>query len=141
MPLIPIHNYAAFNILNELENNRIDLNVVDTKFQAELKYKPIRDLELSAIGALKYAATSQEHRITENSNQANAYRAMKNTTVRDNNSYLYKDPDNPYALPITVLPQGGFYKRTDNRMLSYDFRATANYTHCKRVWWYGGYKH
>ena len=124
-----LSNYAAFNILNELENNRIDLNVVDTKFQAELKYKPIRDLELSAIGALKYAATSQEHRITENSNQANAYRAMKNTTVRDNNSFLYKDPDNPYALPISVLPQGGFYKRTDNRMLSYDFRATANYNH------------
>lgn len=122
-------NYAPFNIFNELENNKIDLNVVDTKFQAELKYKPIRDLELSAIGAIKYASTSQEHKITENSNQANAYRAMKNTTVRDNNNLLYTDPDNAYALPITVLPQGGFYKRTDNRMLSYDFRATANYNH------------
>ena len=121
--------YAAFNILNELDNNYIDLNVVDTKFQAELKYKPIRDLELSAIGAIKYATTSQEHKITEFSNQANAYRAMKNTTVRDNNDLLYTDPDNAYALPITVLPQGGFYKRTDNRMLSYDFRATANYNH------------
>ena len=54
---------------------------------------------------------------------------MKNTTVRDNNNLLYTDPDNAYALPITVLPQGGFYKRTDNRMLSYDFRATANYNH------------
>ena len=54
---------------------------------------------------------------------------MKNTTVRDNNDLLYTDPDNAYALPITVLPQGGFYKRTDNRMLSYDFRATANYNH------------
>ena len=124
-----VANYAAFNIFNELDNNYIDLNVVDTKFQAELKYKPIRDLELSAIGAIKYATTSQEHKITENSNQANAYRAMKNTTVRDNNRLLYTDPDNPYALPITVLPQGGFYKRTDNRMLSYDFRATANYNH------------
>lgn len=122
-------NYAPFNIFNELENNKIDLNVVDTKFQAELKYKPIRDLELSAIGAIKYTSTSQEHKITENSNQANAYRAMKNTTVRDNNNLLYTDPDNAYALPITVLPQGGFYKRTDNRMLSYDFRATANYNH------------
>lgn len=122
-------NYAPFNIFNELDNNKIDLNVVDTKFQAELKYKPIRDLELSAIGAIKYASTSQEHKITENSNQANAYRAMKNTTVRDNNNLLYTDPDNAYALPITVLPQGGFYKRTDNRMLSYDFRATANYNH------------
>lgn len=124
-----VANYAAFNIFNELENNYIDLNVVDTKFQAELRWKPINDLELSAIGAIKYATTSQEHKITENSNQAEAYRAMKNTTVRDANRLLYTDPDNAYALPITVLPQGGFYKRTDNRMLSYDFRATANYNH------------
>ena len=124
-----VANYAAFNILNELDNNYIDLNVVDTKFQAELKYKPIRDLELSVLGALKYATTSQEHKITENANQAESYRAMKNTTVRDANQLLYTDPDNAYALPITVLPQGGFYKRTDNRMLSYDFRATFNYNH------------
>lgn len=122
-------NYAEFNILHELETNYIDLNVVDTKFQAELKYNPIHDLELSALGAVKYATTSQEHKVLDSSNQAQAYRAMQTLNVRDNNKLLYTDPDETYALPITVLPQGGLYQRTDNRMLSYDFRGTANYNH------------
>ena len=122
-------NYAPFNIFNELENNYMDLNVVDTKFQGELKYKPIKDLELSLLGAIKYATTSQEHIVKDNSNQAMTYRAMGTSQIRDANRYLYKNPDDPYALPISVLPSGGMYRRTDNRMLSYDFRLTANYHH------------
>lgn len=124
-----VSNYAPFNIHNELANNYIDMNVVDTKFQAELKWKPINDLELSAIGALKYATTTQEHKVMDESNQAEAYRSMKTTTIRDNNNLLYSDPDDLYSLPMTVLPNGGIYRRTDNRMVSYDFRATANYNH------------
>ncbi len=120
-------NYAPFNILDELEKNYIDLNVVDTKFQAQLSYKPIKDLELTALGAVKYMTTSQEHKVLDGSNQAEAYRAMQTLSVRDNNNYLYTDPDITYALPVTVLPQGGFYQRTDNRMVSYDFRSTASY--------------
>jgi TonB-linked SusC/RagA family outer membrane protein len=120
-------NYAPFNILHELENNYLDLNVVDLKFQAELKYKPIQGLELSVLGAAKYSATSQEHHITDFSNQAQAYRAMPTTAIRDANPFLYTNPDNPYARPVTVLPDGGIYKRDDFRMLSYDFRATASY--------------
>lgn len=122
-------NYAPFNVKHELENNYIDLNVVDTKFQAELKYRPISELELSVLGALKYATTSQENKIKDESNQAESYRAMGTTTVRDANGQLYTDPDNPYALPISILPNGGIYLRTDNRMLSYDFRASANWNH------------
>ncbi len=120
-------NYADFNILHELENNYIDLNVSDVKFQGELKWKPFSKLEMAVLGAVKYSNSSQEHHITDFSNQAMAYRAMPTTTIRDNNSYLYTDPDDPYAVPITILPEGGIYKRTDNRMLSYDFRATASY--------------
>ena len=122
-------NYAPFNILHELNNNYIDVNFVDTKFQAELKYKPINDLEISALGALKYTTTSQEYKILDGSNQAEAYRAMGNSIIRDANKYLYTDPDQLYALPITVLPNGGMYKRTDNRMTDLNFRLTANYTH------------
>ena len=54
-------NYAPFNILNELDNNYMDLNIVDVKFQGELKWKPITGLEFSALGAVKYQGTSQEH--------------------------------------------------------------------------------
>lgn len=122
-----VSNYAPFNVLNELDNNYMDLNVLDAKFQFELKYKPVKGLELGVLGAFKYAMTSQEHKITEYSNQAQAYRSMANSIIRDANRYLYKDPDQPYALPMTVLPNGGFYRKTENRMSDYDFRATANY--------------
>ena len=120
-------NYAPFNILDELGKNYIDLNVVDTKFQAELRYKPVTGLELSALAAIKYSATTQEHNITDYSNQARAYRAMATTVIRDNNPFLYTDPDNAYAVPISILPKGGIYKRRDNNMLSYDFRFAASY--------------
>lgn len=120
-------NYAPFNILHELDNNYIDLSMTDVRVQGELKAKPSKFLELSALGAVKYTASSQEHYILDQSNQALAYRAMDTSTIRDNNPYLYKDPDNPYSLPISVLPVGGIYERTDNSLLGIDFRATANY--------------
>jgi len=121
-------NYAPFNILNELEQNYIDMNVVDAKFQAQLNYTPIKGLDLSALGAIRYIQTSQEHYIKEGSNQAMAYRAMDNKIIRDENKYLYDDPDSPYELPISVLPKGGLYQRTDNRMISQNFRLQANYS-------------
>ena len=120
-------NYADFNILHELDNNYMDFDVVDLKFQGEFKLKPVTGLEISALGAVKYSSSAQQHSITDYSNQAMAYRAMPTTTIRDNNPFLYTDPDNPYAVPITVLPDGGIYERTDFKMLSYDFRATAQY--------------
>jgi TonB-linked SusC/RagA family outer membrane protein len=122
-------NYAPFNILDELDKNYINLDVVDMKFQGELKYKPIAGLEISLLGAVKYATTSQEHIINDNSNQAEAYRAMGDATIRDRNPFLYTDPDDPYTLPISILPQGGIYQKTDYKMNSYDFRGTANWNH------------
>ncbi len=121
-------NYAPFNIMHELDNNYIDLGVTDIRIQGELKAKPFKQLELSALGAVKYTTSSEEHNILDESNQSLAYRAMDTATIRDNNPFLYKDPDNPYALPISVLPKGGIYERTDNSLLGWDFRATANYS-------------
>ena len=122
-----VANYAPFNIFNELDNNYIDLNVLDAKFQAEIKFKPIRGLELSVLGAFKHTAASQQHNIKDASNQAMAYRAMANGIIRDANKYLYRDPDKPYDLPMSVLPNGGIMHKSENRMSNYDFRATANY--------------
>lgn len=120
-------NYSPFNIFHELENNYIDINVVDFRMQASLSYKPITKVELTALGAVKYGATTQEHNIKDNSNQAQAYRAMGTSTIRNANNYLYTDPDDIYALPVTVLPNGGIMDRRDNRMFGYDFRASASY--------------
>ena len=46
-----ISNYAPFNILHELDNNYIEINMVDVKFQGEMKWKVVQGLELSALGA------------------------------------------------------------------------------------------
>ena len=120
-------NYAPFNILHELESNFMDLSVVDFRAQGKLTYKPISKVEMSVLGAVKYTATSNEHSILDESNQAMAYRAMGTSTIRNSNPFLYTDPDNIYALPVTVLPYGGIYERSDNRLFGWDFRASVAY--------------
>ena len=123
-------NYTSFNILHELENNYIDLNLADLKFQGEVNYKPIKKLEIVAIGAMKYQTTTQEHHIKDFSNQAEAYRAgifPEDATIRDNNPLLYQNPDDPTSRPVSILPQGGIYNRTEYMMRGWDFRATAAY--------------
>ena len=120
-------NYAPFNILHELDNNYINLDVFDMRIQGELKYKPINKVEIGVLAAYKYNQSTQNHHILDDSNQAEAYRAMGTTTIRDNNSFLYTDPDDIFALPVTVLPYGGIYNKTSNRMNAWDFRATASY--------------
>ena len=120
-------NYAPFNILHELDNNYIDLDIFDIRVQGELKYKPIQKVELSALGAFKFNQSTQNHTISDDSNQANAYRSMGTTTIRDDNPFLYTDPDDPFALPVSVLPYGGIMNKTTNKMSAWDFRATAAY--------------
>ncbi len=120
-------NYAPFSIINELRNNQIDVEMLDTRFQAELEMKPIKALSLSALGSVRYVKSSQEHQVRETSNMSESYRADYNAMVRENNGNLYRDPDNITGVPVTVLPKGGFYNRTDNKLLNYYFRAMANY--------------
>ena len=122
-----IMNYAPFNILNEARNNYIDLDMTDMKYQMELTYKPVKGLDLSAIGAFRYVKSTQEHKITGNSNLAQAYRAAGDATIREKNKFLYRDPDNPDAVPEVVMPKGGFYNTTNNILKSYYFRVSGNY--------------
>lgn len=130
-------NYASFNILDELDNNYIDLNIVDVKFQGELNWKIVKGLEVSALAALKYQSAVQEHHIKDFSNQARAYRAgidPDDATIRDKNPLLYKDPDVANSLPVSILPKGGIYNRTANSMKSVDFRGTATWnTHINEM--------
>ena len=120
-------NYAPFNIYNELENNYMDSRVSEVRVQGSIDIKPIQKVKITLLGAAKYSSTSQEHYILDNSNQALAYRAMGNSTIRDNNPFLYTDPDNVYALPITVLPEGGIYERRDRSMFGWDSRLSVSY--------------
>lgn len=123
-------NYADFNIFNELQNNYIDINVTDLKFQAELNWRPIQGLEFNGIGAFRYSSSTQNHYVMDNSNQAMAYRAgidPENAIIRASNPYLYVDPDKPNSLPKTVLPKGGILFHNVYSMSQYDFRGTAQY--------------
>ena len=120
-------NYAPFNIKDELANNYMDLNVHDFRISGSLTYKPIRQVRITLLGSAKGSSTSQEHNILDDSNQAEAYRAMGTSTIRKNNPFLYADPDNIYALRISVLPYGGIYERTDNRFFGWDTRFSVAY--------------
>lgn len=123
-------NYASFNIFHELENNYIDLNVTDLKFQTELNWKIIKGLEANVLGAIKYQSSSQEHNIKDHSNQAEAYRAgvyPEDATIAERNPLLYTDPANPNALPVSILPEGGIYNRSAYSLLGVDFRSSITY--------------
>ncbi|KAA5544195.1 SusC/RagA family TonB-linked outer membrane protein [Adhaeribacter rhizoryzae] len=120
-------NFAPFNILDELENNTLDLSLLDLKLQGDFSYKIRNNLKYSFLGALRYAKTNQEHKVRENSNMANAYRANQNAVVEEENKFLYRDPDNPDAQPVVVLPYGGFYNTNDDNLVSYNFRNTLEW--------------
>ncbi|TCD11603.1 SusC/RagA family TonB-linked outer membrane protein [Pedobacter frigidisoli] len=123
-------NYAPFNILNELENNTLDLSIIDFKVQGGLKYKLTKDLKYSFDGAYRFAKTTQEHKVTGSSNMAEAYRAGINpndATIRNANKFLYRNPDDPNALPVTVLPYGGFYNTNDDNITNYYVRNSLEY--------------
>ncbi len=121
-------NYAKFNILNEFSNNYIDLDVLDLNIQGNLEYRFNKKLKYNFVGNLRYVKSSTEHKITEDSNAANAYRAADDTTIEDANKLLWKNPEKPNDRPIIVLPQGGFYNREDNILSNYYFRNILEYS-------------
>lgn len=121
------YNYTPFNIKHELDNNYMNINVFDLKYQAELRYKVNSDLEFAVLGDIKYNKSKNEYIVTENSNRANAYRAMQTATIIKSNPFLYKNPDKALELPVTILPQGGFYDVVDYGLKAWDFRATGQY--------------
>ena len=125
-------NYTDFNIFSELDNNYIDVKVTDIKFQGEISYKPIQGLEINLLGSYRTNHSNREHFVLNNSNQANAYRAgVDDPNVMNANTYLYTDPDQTNALPISVMPEGGIYTLNKNSVTQIDFRGSVTYNH---VW-------
>ena len=127
-------NYTSFNIFHELDNNYIDLNVTDVKFQGELSLKILKGWDAKALGAIRYSSSGYEHHIKDRSNMAMAYRAGvaegeggENETIRSRNPFLYTNPSDASALPETILPKGGIYNRTANSLKDTYFRASTSY--------------
>ncbi|MCQ2073581.1 MAG: SusC/RagA family TonB-linked outer membrane protein [Bacteroidaceae bacterium] len=125
-------NYAPFNVKRELDNNYMELSVTDLKFQGEVSVKPLLGLEIRAVAAYRTDRSSQEHFVLNGSNQAEAYRAgVGNPDIQYANRYLYSDPDKPGSYPISVMPKGGIYTRSDYSVSQFDLRLTAQYN---KVW-------
>ncbi|PZP49657.1 MAG: SusC/RagA family protein [Pseudopedobacter saltans] len=122
-----IRNYAPFNIINELNNNYLKLHMMDIKIQGGIKYNILPGLNFATDASLRYAQTTREHYIKEGSNMAEAFRAYTNTAVIEGNTNLYDDPDNT-DLPVVILPDGGFFNVTENKILSYYLRNNLDYT-------------
>ena len=129
-------NYAPFSIFHELDNNYIDINVMDLKFQGELEWKPFLGLSINLLGSYRVNRSARDHSIKDDSNQAEAYRAgVDNPNIMYSNPYLYSDPDKPNSLPISVMPSGGIFIENLNQVKQLDFRGTINYNH---IWTQGG---
>ncbi|OXA93446.1 SusC/RagA family TonB-linked outer membrane protein [Flavobacterium hydatis] len=121
------NNWAPMNIINELENNYLDINVKDIRFQVDLDYKINKHLTYNLTASARYANTTREHKILEDSNVVGAYNAMETTIVRDANIFLYKNPNDISIPPVSVLPNGGFLRKFTNDMTSYNIRNSVNY--------------
>lgn len=125
-------NYAPFNIFDELDNNYINVQTRDLKFQGEMTWKPILGLEANAIVSYRAYNATRDTYVLNNSNRAEAYRAgVDNPNVMYNNTYLYTDPDKPNSLPVSVMEEGGILTKNVNSVKQLTFRGTINYNH---VW-------
>jgi TonB-linked SusC/RagA family outer membrane protein len=120
-------NFADFNILNELENNTLDLSLLDFKLQGGLGYKFDKHFKYDFLASMRYVKSGNEHKVRENSNMANAYRANGDSYIQDNNRFLFRDPEHPELQPIVVLPYGGFYNTTDDFLKAYMVRNSLEY--------------
>nr|WP_203969045.1 SusC/RagA family TonB-linked outer membrane protein [Capnocytophaga stomatis] len=121
------NNWAAFNILNEYENNYLDINLLDFKIQAEASYKINKDLEATALLSTRQASTSSAHFIKEPSNVVQAFRANETPWVAQQNIYLIKDKDNPLSQPKIGLTHGGIFNKTETTLKSYQARMALDY--------------
>ncbi len=120
-------NWAPFNILNELKNNFMEIQVKDIRFQMDLEYKINPYLTYNLAGSVRYANTGREHKILENSNIVGAYNAAESPVVRDENIFLYQDPNNLVAPKVAVLPNGGMLRKFTDDLTSYYVRNSINY--------------
>jgi TonB-linked SusC/RagA family outer membrane protein len=116
-------DFTDFNIIHELEHNKVEIDATDVVGQINLDYDLAPNLSISSINQVRRNTALREHMIHENSNQANAYRAMSTQFIRDANKLLFTDPDKPGSTPFSILPVGGFYNTVNNAL---DFFSTRN---------------
>ena len=108
-------NYAPFNIIDELDKNKINIDIVDITFQTDLNYKFSENLDFSSTFNFRRGITQREHVIGDSSNQAEAFRADSGV-IADINPYLFQDPNDLTRPPYTILPEGGINIYNENNL-------------------------
>ena len=121
------NNWAPFNILHEYANNKMDIDVVDFKLQAESDYKLREDLSVKALVSARQAHTSTSHRVDAQSNLMAAMRANETPEVARENIYLVRDKDHPELLPQVGVPQGGLLNQNEAALHSWLARIAVDY--------------
>ena len=121
------YRYTPYNALEEINNSYTDTDIATLRLQAQLTYKITPKVKATLMGAIRYQSNIANRELNENSNYANSFRYMPNALIRTYNKYLYKDPNNPFALPVSVLPEGGIRRKTEATTTANTFRATLNY--------------
>lgn len=120
-------NWAPFNIMNELDNNYMDIDVKDIRFQADIDYKILPNLTYNLSGSARYATTKRVHNVTQDSNVIAAYNADESTVERDQNIFLYKDPNNAALPPTPIMTNSGLKRTYTNDMTSFLLRNSLTY--------------
>ena len=121
------NNWAPFNILHEYANNKMEIDVVDFKLQAEADYKLREDLAVKALVSARQAHTSTSHRVDAQSNLMAAMRANETPEVARENIYLVRDKDHPELLPQVGVPQGGLLNQNEAALHSWLARIAVDY--------------
>lgn len=100
-------DYVSYNIFDELRESRRTRTQGYLGIQGTATWDILKQLRATFVTDVKYTNTVTFLDNTEHSVLARSMRAMQTTNVRNNNKNLRTDPNDPYALPYSVLPEGG----------------------------------
>ena len=64
--------------------------MTDLSLQTDFELTPLEALTVKGVAQGRYASTLREHIVTEDSNQAEAYRANQTQIIAMNNPLLFK---------------------------------------------------
>ncbi|NSL87694.1 SusC/RagA family TonB-linked outer membrane protein [Chitinophaga sp. Mgbs1] len=122
-----LRDFAPFNILDELNENFNTLKSQDIRSVLRLNYKIIPGLTYEGLLSVRKTVSDNSHVMTERSNVAAAYRVDNPRSIADINPLLYKDPNDPNAIPQTILPSGGLLEQRAFRGSFLNMRHTLNW--------------
>ncbi|HVI46343.1 MAG TPA: SusC/RagA family TonB-linked outer membrane protein [Chitinophaga sp.] len=124
-----LRDFAPFNILQELNENFNTLKGLEIRTALKLNYRIVPGLTYETLLSARKTSNDYSHVMTERSNVAAAYRVDNPRSIADMNSLLYKDPNDPNAIPQTILPTGGLLEQRTNRATFLTMRHSLNWNH------------